>query len=170
MPSLWKICKHCEPALVRLADRHYSRQQPGSREFTPPGRKLGLFVPRPDQSPLEPSEAWAGWVWWHPDVRQPYGHRRDGYDGWLQCQFFRNESPYKASELVAEAVALALELRLAEQWNLPDIGWDTYVEPDKVKSGVPGYCYLRSKPRWRYGGRSADGRKWRLYLPAGEVR
>src|SRR3990167_8510102 len=106
---MWVITSKADPAVARLADRHYSRQHPGSRQFCPPGMTLILYIP----GPTWPFEVWAGWAWWHPHPNAPMG-RYDGYDGWWACSLFRNESPYRSSELIKEAVEIVNQV-----WGLP---------------------------------------------------
>lgn len=167
--TLWQVTKFCDPAVVRLADSHYSRRKPGSWQFTPPGKRLVLYVPGPEW----PFRAWAGWVWWHPheNLREIQAEgkplRMDGFDGWWNCCFFRNESPYLSSKLIREAVQVVNKF-----WSLPPRGYDTWVWPEKLSQPVqkyrkpkpPGYCYL--KAGWQCDGHwSKDGQKLRLFLP-----
>ena len=45
MALMWRRTHHTDPQAVALSDRHYSRQHPGSPEFTPPGYKVVLVLP-----------------------------------------------------------------------------------------------------------------------------
>lgn len=146
----WRRTGKADPALVALADRHYSRQQPGTPQFTPPGQTIALILPA-----FWPYRALAGWVWHRPMLGK--AKRMDGYDGFYNCSFFRNESDILSSELIKEAILWALD-----EWRLPIEGYDTYVNPAKIRSTNPGYCYL--KAGWQKNGWSKDGLKRRLYL------
>lgn len=57
----------------------------------------------------------------------------DGQRG-INCSIFRNESPILSSVLIKEAMRLAWE-----RW--PGERLYTYVNPHKVKSPNPGYCF-----------------------------
>jgi hypothetical protein len=82
-----------------------------------------------------------GWMW-------PFDHLRvDGQTGY-NCAIFRNESSRLASEIILEAEDLA-----AAHWG-PNRCY-TYVDPRKISSTNPGYCFL--KAGWRRAGRSKRG-------------
>jgi hypothetical protein len=106
-----------------LADRHYSRQTVGARQFLPPGQVLVLVTALGD----------AVFGWHRP---KPGIARLDGLDGWC-CSIFRNEGAYRSSELILEAEQLLVEIK---QVCGPD-GLFTYVEPNKLQSSNPGYCF-----------------------------
>jgi hypothetical protein len=113
-----------------LADRHYSRQHPGSPQFCRPGRNLVLRTALGN----------AVWVTWK-------GIRDDGLDAW-ECTIFRNESSYLSSELIKEAVDLT-----KKYWGkLPPDGIITTVDPKKVQSINPGCCF--KKAGWKYIGKT----------------
>ena len=149
--NLWLPTNRADPAVARLADDHYSRQRKGHRQFSPPGQVIVLYIPG-DHWPFR---AAAGWVWHrpHPDKAK----RMDGYDGWYNCSFFRNESEHLSSELVEQAIEWALYI-----WGPPECGYDTYVMPSMIKSPNPGYCF--QVVGWAKDGWSSDGKKRRLYL------
>ena len=151
----WERGHKYSPWVARMADRHYSRQTPGSRQFHPPGQSVVLYVPG-DQFPFQCA---AAWVWYRPQPGK--AQRFDGYDGWWQCSLFRNESEILSSELVEEAVEWVDEI-----WGKPPHGYDTYVWPEKIQSRNPGYCYQVAG--WHRDGWSRDGLKRRLYLPVAE--
>lgn len=144
------LSNKADPAAVALADRHYSRRKPGSRQFMPPGQTVVL---------LDDSER-AVFTWWRPHPRS--GIRAlNGLDGWT-CTIFRNESERLSSELI-----LSAEYALFSQgYDCGPDGLLTYVWDSKVRSVNPGYCFKRAgwcvhptKPR------SADGRKTLLWKP-----
>ncbi|MFC4122074.1 hypothetical protein [Nonomuraea zeae] len=140
-----------------LADAHYSRQKPGTSQFTPPGHTIVLLS-------LDGRGVFA----WH---RPKQGIRSmHGLDGWT-CTIFRNEGvdlgqgPIRSSELILDAELIFAELGV-------DIGPDgllTYVWDSKIKSPNPGYCF--KKAGWKVAGRSTRGEKTLLQKLAapGEV-
>lgn len=64
---------------------------------------------------------------------------KDGQQG-VNCAVFRNESSHLASDLIVDAMRLGWE-----RW--PGARFYTYVNPRKVRSTNPGYCFLRAG--WR---------------------
>lgn len=151
----WQLTTRADWRVSRLADRHYSRQKPGSRQFSPPGMNLTLFIPTPDEQ-----EAVAAWVWWHPHKNSPVG-RFDKHDGYVCCSLFRSESDkWLSSSLILAAEQAAIALWPADRMAVDWLGFDTYVEAAKVKSDNPGYCYL--KAGYRRDGYSKDGLKLHL--------
>lgn len=58
----------------------------------------------------------------------------------VNCAVFRNESGHLASDLIREAMRLGWQ-----RW--PGTRFYTYVNPRKVRSTNPGYCFLRAG--WR---------------------
>lgn len=134
----WKHVHHLDVRARLLADRHYSRQTPGAREFCPPGNKIVLLGLNND----------ALWVSHRPDPNANLLQRRaDGFDYW-DNPYFRNESGMVASELIKQALAITLYIWGVEQ--LPPDGFHTFVNPTKVKPtmrrGKPeyGYCFLKA--------------------------
>ena len=109
-----------------LADRHYSRGKIGSRQFIPPGETVVL---------RNPEGTWL-FVW-----RQSK-YRLDKQIGW-NCSIFRNESSRLSSEII-----LACE-------NFVEGRKFTFVNPQKIKSSNPGYCFLQAG--WHREGKSKKG-------------
>jgi hypothetical protein len=107
---------------VTIADRHYNRQKPGTPQFVPPGACL-VF--------LADGALWTS-SWPKPEYVK---HRWPG--AWVNS-LFRKEVPGLASEFILEAIS-------ATRWywpDIPELGMVTFVDPDKVESKNPGYCYL----------------------------
>lgn len=127
------LSNRADPELARLADRHYSRGKIGSPQFVPPGYPIVL----------RNKDASVGWVW----LRCKPGLRYDKQEGYC-CTLFRRESGPRASEIILEAERWAIEL-----WG-PGRGF-TYVDPRKVKSRNPGYCFIAAG--WRKTGTSKSG-------------
>lgn len=116
-----------------MADRHYSRQKVGAREFMGPGRTLVLRSASGD--------ILFGWLW-------PLdGMRMDGQTGY-NCTIFRNESRRQSSLVIHEAEQLAVD-----RWG-PNRFY-TYVDPGKIRSTNPGYCFQCAG--WQKIGRSKSG-------------
>jgi len=111
-----------DPELCLLADRHYSRGRIGAPQFMPPGRTLVLR--NADASVV------FGWLWCLP------GMRYDKQDGYC-CTIFRNESERLSSEIILEAEAAAIA-----KWG-PNRMF-TYVDPSKIASPNPGYCFKQA--------------------------
>jgi hypothetical protein len=116
-----------------LADRHYSRRQPGAAQCVGPGRGRIVLVTR---------DGGAAWAWLRP--LSPM----DGRDSW-RCTLFRREAGPLASDLVLDA-----ERALSAIGVEPTLEVLTYVRPDKVRSPNPGYCFLIAG--WRRDGLSAQ--------------
>lgn len=128
----WLSVKDGDPRAFDLYQRHYSyrsyadgRWHHGYRNrclIMGPGEKLVLLG---------------------ADERALFGWRRyrDANQGYcVSCTVFRNESNHRSSDLIREAAALAWE-----RW--PGERLVTYVDPRKVRSINPGYCFL--KAGWR---------------------
>ena len=119
---------------ARLADRHYSRRTVGSPQFAYNGRKLVLR----DTAGL------VLFVWMFPDPTL----RMDGQVGYNNA-LFRNESSRRSSDIILEAEALAVQ-----KWG-PNRAY-TYIDPRKVRSANPGYCFKCAG--WVFDGTSRDGK------------
>ncbi|HEU0005377.1 MAG TPA: hypothetical protein VFS12_05235, partial [Terriglobia bacterium] len=110
---------HFDPEMSALADRHYSRRTIGARQFCYSGRKLVL----------RNCEGTVLFVWMFPDPTM----RMDNQTGY-NCAIFRNESNRLSSEIILEA----------EEWAIKKWGQNrfyTYIDPSKIKSRNPGYCF-----------------------------
>jgi hypothetical protein len=133
-PGTLQKTSHYDDEMRQLADRHYSRRTVGARQFAYSGRKLVLR----DAAGL------ILWVWMYPDPIM----RLDDQIGY-NCAIFRNESPRRSSDIILEA-----EQHAIDYWG-PGRMY-TYVDPTKVRSTNPGYCYLMAG--WSHAGWS-KGRK-----------
>lgn len=123
----WVRSYRADPAARLIADRHYNRQKPGSRQFVPPGRCLVLLAEtRPGQ---------ALWVtsWPFPEFVK---HAWPG--AWI-CSLFRNEGAGRASRLIRQAVAATR----AEFGDPPALGMITFVDERQVRPKAdPGHSYI----------------------------
>jgi hypothetical protein len=130
----WVQTNRADARAALIADRHYSRQTIGARQFTPPGRVLVLVTPDYDA-------LWA--------TSWPYAEyvHREWADAWI-CTLFRNEAPdrYMSSALIRQAVA-------ATRWYwpaVPPLGMITLIDSTKVRPikrrGVPvwGWVYRKA--------------------------
>lgn len=124
---IWHLANRASPAACDLADRHYSRQKPGSPQFVPPGRCLVLLT--------ECRRAVWTTSWPFPE------YVRHAWAGAWVCSIFRNEGAGLASELIRQAVA-------ATRWEWPDtppLGMVTFVDAGKVRhKRDPGRCFIRA--------------------------
>lgn len=117
-----------------LADRHYSRQTHGAREFMSSGRTLVMLT----------LDALA--VWGAIENLDPVGNLR-----W-RCSIFRNESPVLSSELIREATERTHVYWRRRYGGLPPVGLTTEVDPRKVRpKRDPGRCFIRAGWRRRPG-------------------
>lgn len=124
---------HFDDEMRQLADRHYSRRTVGAKQFAYSGRKLVL----------RDVDGLVLFVWMFPDATM----RMDGQTG-FNCAIFRNESPRRSSEIILEAEEHAIA-----RWG-PNRMY-TYVDPTKVRSANPGYCFKVAG--WRFLRLSASG-------------
>lgn len=132
-----------DPEMAMLADRHYTRQSPGARQFAGNGEKIVL----------RNAEGSVLFVWLLERFRW------DGLRGYNN-QWFRNESSRSASEIILEAERFAID-----RWG-PGLAF-TFIDAHglgtrKHRSAefCPwpiGRCYLRAG--WRETGISAKRSK-----------
>lgn len=143
----WLITDRGDPEAWALADRHYTRQTPGSRSFVRNGQNL-VFVTRCGN---------ATWVTFRPTPGKAV--RKDNRRA-LECALFRNESQIRSSILVREARALTVAL-----WGMPEDGLITWVKPSALRTGNmnPGACY--KKDGWKHVETSVKDRKPMLLAP-----
>jgi hypothetical protein len=134
----WRKSHRADRWVVPIADRHYSRQTPGSPQFVPPGRCLVLAaVTGP-----------AYWVTSWPFAE----YVKHEWPGAWVCSAFRNEGAGLSSELIGEAVAATR----AFYGEPPEIGFITFVDKAKTrKKRDPGRCFR--KAGWTVRGRSKGG-------------
>lgn len=124
----WTVSHRADPAAVRIADRHYNRQKPGTPQFVPPGSCMVLVIPDA-----------AVWVTSWPKAEY-VKHRWAG--AWVNS-FFRNERSdlYLSSDLIRQALA-------ATRWfygEPPALGLVTFIDREKTRrKRDPGRCYIRA--------------------------
>jgi hypothetical protein len=125
---------HFDEEMARLADRHYSRRTVGARQFCYSGRKLVL----------RDTAGSVLFVWMWPDDDK----RMDDQTGY-NCAIFRNESARRSSAIILEAEQLAIQ-----KWGPRRMY--TYVDPARIASVNPGYCFKVAG--WRFERLSASGK------------
>jgi hypothetical protein len=129
---IWRPSHRFHQPARALADRHYSRQKPGTPQFMPPGscrvliaenHKAVFGLSFPD--PRYVKHAWAG--------------------AWI-TSIFRNESAGPlASDMIREAMAIMQTL-----YEVPELGCVTFVDPKKVRGVhergelIKGFCFKRA--------------------------
>jgi hypothetical protein len=127
---MWRRTWKSDPAALEIADRHYSRQKPGTKQFTQNCRNLVLIRPN------------AVWVTAFPKAE----HVKHAWAGAWMNSFFRNEGDELSSELIRAAVAITR----AECGFEPPLGMLTFVDPKHVRptkvrgETLYGYCYLKA--------------------------
>lgn len=130
----WFITTDRDWDAISLYKRHYSakhykdgRSNLRSKGFLGPGEKMVLITQKAD----------ALFCW----VYSKIGHKNGQKD--VCCTIFRNESNVLSSELIKEAVFLAIR-----RW--PGKRLFTYINSRKIRSTNPGYCFL--KAGWKPAG------------------
>ena len=133
---IWWLTKDSVLDCAQLYERHYSRYRYAdgrardNDQFVGPGEKVVLRTERAD----------AMFVWRvFIDDSGQHG---------INCAVFRNESSHRSSELIRQADAIADCL-----W--PDRRHYTYVDPAKIASTNPGFCFICAG--WRRCGRTLGG-------------
>ncbi len=124
----WQQTGRNDPACLALANRHYSRRNPNSKQFVQPCKKYIVLKTQAED---------ALWV----SVRAlPEYVRHEWPDNWF-CQIFRNEGPILSSLLVKEAVSITLQ-----NWrDIPAEGFITFVDAFKTrKKRDPGRCFRKA--------------------------
>jgi hypothetical protein len=123
----WQLAHSAHIEGRKLADRHYSRQKPGTLRFVPPGRCFTLITPTGD----------AVWTTHWPFAE----YVRHAWAGAWICSIFRNESRYLSSDLIRQALS-------ATRWywpDIPDLGMITFVDAGKVRpKRDPGRCFVKA--------------------------
>lgn len=115
----WVEARDAERSVYQLYQRHYTyNANSKSFAFSGVGEKTVLTTPAHD----------AGFVWLKQSIRD------DGQTG-VCCTLFRNESSVISSDLIIDACEIAYR-----RWG-DDIRLFTFVNPRKIRSSNPGYCF-----------------------------
>lgn len=123
----WIPVRDGNPTCAAMYDRHYSRNPAsrGNRRVVGPGERMVLLTPC-----ARALLVWRKFI------------SKDQQDG-VNCAIFRNEGAGQSSDLIRAAMALAWQ-----RW--PGQRLYTYVNPRRVLSANPGYCFKRAG--WRLCG------------------
>ena len=127
LPNRWVFSHRADPEALVLADRHYSRQKPGTPQFVPPGRCV-VFKTVCRRAVWVTSWPFAQYV-------------KHAWAGAWMNSFFRNEGAGLSSELIIEAVAATRGV-----WpEPPALGLVTFVDAVKTRhKRDPGRCYRKA--------------------------
>lgn len=135
--SLWIPIRDGDSRAIRLYRRHYSanrsRPKTSRLRITGPGEYLMLLTAGADAL-----FAWRVFMEVHRD--RPLG---------VNCSIFRNESDCLSSDLILQAEAWARRRWPAMDWLY------TYVNPSRIRSSNPGYCFKIAG--WRRGEPTKSG-------------
>jgi len=131
---LWWMTRDGDKTCLALYERHYSTR------YYRDGRIRKLFCGPGEKVVLRTAEGDALYVW----KKFRDGSGQTG----INCSVFRNESQHRSSELIRQADAIAFAV-----W--PDLRHYTYVDPKKVRSANPGFCFLMAG--WQKAGRTKGG-------------
>lgn len=134
MSAVWWLTKDGDLDCLDLYERHYSAYRYKD------GRRRKLFVGPGEKVVLRTEQGDACFVW--------RKFKDDSGQTGINCAVFRNESKYKSSLLIQQADAIADCL-----W--PNSRHYTYVNPQKVASVNPGFCFI--KAGWNKCGVSKRG-------------
>lgn len=123
----WCETRTSDPVALDIFSRHYSNRRWRKRgrggnyaRFIGPGECMVLISPAGDAL-----------FAWHKER-----FRRDSQTG-VNCSVFRNESQHQASAMILDAEVLAWR-----RW--PGERLFTFVNPRKVRSSNPGYCFKKA--------------------------
>ncbi len=142
MPDWW-LTKDGDVNCLEMYEQHYSAYKYAD------GRKRTQFVGPGETIVLRTDNYEAIWVWRkfiNDCINIETGERVKG----VNCAVFRNVAPkvYLSSELVRQADAIA-------DFAWPGEGHYTFVDPKKVRSTNPGFCFI--KAGWKRTGRTKSG-------------
>lgn len=130
----WWLTKDGDADCLDLYERHYSAYR--YRD----GRVRKLFVGPGDKVVLRTEAGDACFVW--------RKFKDDSGQQGINCAVFRNEGAYQSSELIRQADEIADCLWIDRRHY-------TYVNPKKVRSSNPGFCFLAAG--WRRCGMTKSG-------------
>lgn len=124
-----------------LADRHYTRQTPGHVMWCRPGWNQVLYAEQADRP-----ERSASFCWFRPKWESGIlGTERKDKLRCIECAIFRNETRYRSSDLIIEAIGCLMSWAHAVDVEWPD-GIITGVSSTATTGGraadhLPGYCF-----------------------------
>lgn len=122
-----------------LADRHYTRIKVGHPMWTRPGYSQVLIAEQRNGRS-------AVFVWWRPKWESgiPGTNRKDNLRC-IECTIFRNETRFRSSDLIVDAIGCLLSWKHANDVDYPD-GIITGVNSEATRHGrssesLPGACF-----------------------------
>jgi hypothetical protein len=128
-----------DPRCRELADRHYTRQTVGHPLWTRPGWNQVLYAEQRNGRS-------ASFAWWRPKWESGLKgtERKDGLRA-IECAIFRNETRFRSSDLIDEAMACLMSWPHANDVEWPD-GIITGVGSKQTSAGrspdhEPGWCF-----------------------------
>lgn len=142
LPGFWQVGRDGDEDCRAIQRRHYSRR------IYRDGRDPKKFVGPGSHIVLVGAELNCLFVWrkFIDDCDDGSGSRQEG----INCAIFRNESSERSSSLILEAEPFAWAKWVGERRLY------TLVDPRKVRSTNPGYCFLQAG--WRRAGTSKNGK------------
>lgn len=168
----WRVSSSSDPRALAVVDGtgrfdgagpHYSRRSPGSRTFTGVGREIVLLT----------TCGRAVWsvVLQKTPAKKGTGNSR-GRDGtadpavryvWRN-NMFRNLGAGLSSDLITAATGETYRYWILAYGELPNCRLRTEIDPTKIRSTNPGYCYRVAG--WQPDTARRRGGKVFLYAPA----
>lgn len=153
-----------------LADRHYTRISVGHPMWTRPGWNFSLYAEQQNGRA-------AVFNWWRPKWESGLlGTARKDKLKAIECTIFRNETRFRSSDLIREAVSAVLTWKhaLDVEWSDGLISGVSSVKTagGRAAESLPGKCFLEAG--WSYflhSGKNKRADKWLFYtdpLPAAE--
>jgi hypothetical protein len=147
--NLWTPTRKSNDRVRGMADRHYTRRKPGSKQWARPGYNYVLH------SRGERYEA--AWCWWRPkwEDGRPGTERKDGLRV-VECTIFRLEGVppgLKASDFIRDAVAALCLPEAAADLHLDHAGEVEFLltgvaskktASRRSRTSPPGACFLHA--------------------------
>lgn len=138
----WVETDKGDPRCRELADKHYTRVSVGHPMWTRPGWNQVLYLEQKNGRR-------ASFCWWRPkwESGQVGTERKDGLRC-IECAIFHNETRFRSSKLIGDALACLLSWEHATDVEWPD-GIITGVSSDDTRGGravdhAAGYCFLEA--------------------------
>jgi hypothetical protein len=136
----WVVTDKRDQRPRMLADRHYTRQNPGHPMWTRPGWNQILYAEQHNGRA-------AAFCWFRPKWESgiPGTERKDKLRA-IECALFRNETRFRSSELIREAVEMVMQWEHARDVEWPD-GLITGVSSvatsgARAPDSPAGFCFL----------------------------
>lgn len=161
----WQVTTKADQRPRLLADRHYTRKNPGHPMWTRPGYNQILYLEQKNGRA-------AAFCWWRPKWESgiPGTDRKDGLRA-VECTLFRNETRYRSSDLIREAVEALRTWDRLDGIDLPD-GLITGVSSTKTEAGradssLAGHCFrMAGWEEFKHPGKGRRADVWlRLDMP-----